>query len=168
MTKQYSRRDFLKRTGGLFGAIETYHLFGGYYTIEEHSDVLHEDAKVVKKSYTPKNLRPKVSTKVGGSGSIGIGGDGAPGISVGGIVLGSELVSEKYEVVFKGQHRTLTVKGSNKKNKDLYERLKEGQEVNLFYREVYQLKYTKENGQKKILEKKVEGYEFIDAQPKKK
>lgn len=136
----------------------------------EISDVLHEDATVVTRIYTPSTHEPSVYLRIGGSGGVSvIGADGSVVTSMDGLIFDSSEVPEKYGAVFRCQHGTFTSQGSDKRHEDLYNKLQEGQEVDITYKEIYRATYDDidGDGKKDLVERVLTGFDFLDAQPKK-
>jgi len=158
MENQYSRRNFFRRAGGLIAAVSTLSLLSGCeHTVEEYSDVLHEDARVIQPIYIPSQH---------GSGStISFHSDGEGNLNPG-LGVTSIDINEKYGVVFECKHGNFVVEGEGDKYKKLWKRMRKDETVDITYKEVYQIRYTTENGQRKVLEKRLKDYWFIDAQPK--
>jgi len=111
----------------------------------ETSKVLHENATVIARIYAPSRHDTEIGLRaIGGkgAGSIGVDFGGNIGIDIGGrLQISSSTVPEKYGAVFKCQHGTFTSQGSDKKHKSLYEKLQEGQEVDVTYQEIYRTTY---------------------------
>jgi hypothetical protein len=128
-------------------------------TRTEYSDVLHEDAKVVDVAYTPS----RHGSGAGPSFGMTSGGDVAMGLSV-----TSVSIPKKYAVVFKCQHGKFIVEGEDEEHKKLWERLQEGEDVDVTYREIYETTYQDydKDGKKEFIERKLIDYDFLDAQPK--
>ena len=128
-------------------------------TKTELSDVLNENAIVAETVYSPSRH---------GSGS-GIGPtmdfDGNIGIGISSV---SVNIPEKYAVVFKCQHGKFISEGTDQRHKDLWQRLIEGQEVTVTYKEIFESTYqdTDGDGKKEVTNRKLIGYDFLDAQPK--
>lgn len=150
------------------GAISLPLIFGGCDFIRslpetrtEYSDILHEDAKVVDVVYTPS----RHGSGVGPSFGMTSEGDAAIGIAI-----TSVSIPQKYAVVFKCQHGKFISEGEDKRHKDLWERLQEGQDVDVTYKEIYEATYIDINkdGKKELRERKLIKYDFLDAQPKEK
>jgi len=154
----------------LAGALALVTLVGCKEIKTETSGVLHEDATVVNKIYTPSvhqaELNPTIS-KVGSS--FGMSGDGV-GMSFGGMTITESTVPEKYGAVFKCKHGTFISQGSDKRHKNLYNKLQEGQEVDVTYKESYRATYDDidDDGKKDLIERVLIKFDFLDANPKKK
>lgn len=141
----------------------------------EISDTLHEDAVVVTRIYTPSRHNTEVGLRAinidgDGAGSIGIDFSGNTGIGIGGgLQISSSTVPEKYGAVFKCKHGIFTSQGSDKRHKNLYDKLQGVQEVDVSYNEIYLSTYEDRNGdgKKELIERKLIDYDFIDAQLKK-
>ena len=83
-----------------------------------------------------------------------------------GFGVGSIDIPEKYGVVFECSHGNFVVHGNDQRHKELWQRMRKDSLVDVTYKEVYTVKFITENGERKILEKKLKDYWFIDAQPK--
>jgi len=135
----------------------------------ETSDVMHETATVVARIYHPAQEETTENLTIINIGPIGIDAEGRSGLSIGGITYASEELPEQYEIIFRWKNGTLTSKGGEKQHKELYEKLREGQEVDLAYKELYRTTYDDidRDGKQDLIEKLVTGYSIIDANPKK-
>ena len=131
----------------------------GIETKTELSDVLTEDAIVSEIVYMPSRH---------GSGS-GIGPtmdfDGNIGFAFSSV---SVSIPEKYAVVFKCQHGKFISEGTDQRHKDLWQRLSEGHEVVVTYKEIFKSTYqdTDGDGKKEVIKRELVAYDFLDAQPK--
>lgn len=114
----------------------------------EYSKEITERATVVDLVYTPSRHG------TGAGPTFDITGDGGLGIAV-----TSVNVPERYAVVFRCQHGKFIVQGDQQKTKEHWNRLTEGQEVTVRYREVYEVVYEDD----KPVEKSLVKYDFIDA-----
>ena len=117
----------------------------------EHSEEMTEPATVTEVAYVPSQHGTGVGPSFGSDSS---------GNSTMGIAITSVSISEKYAVVFECQHGKFIVE--SEKDGDgykLWQRLKEGQQVTVSYREMYWTK--KRNGE--IVEKHLVGYDFLNA-----
>lgn len=135
----------------------------------ETSDVLHEDATIVTRIHSPSTHKTELSPRLVKVGSgFGISEHGV-GPSFGGIVITCSTVHEKYGAVFKCQHGTFTSQGSDERHKNLYDKLQDGQEVDVTYKEIYRTTYkdTDGDGKKDLIERVLIGFDFLDANPKK-
>jgi len=128
-----------------------------------NSEVLHGDATVVSRVYTPEHNGIKVGLDSGYNPS--------PGISLGGgLKARRRRTPESFLLVFKCDGRLLAIEGSSPRHKELYEKLMEGQEVELAYRNPTGIVWnapdmdTDGDGQKE----KVIYSNILDATPKKK
>ena len=137
-------------------------LAGCEETKTEYSPILHEDAVVSDVVYTPSRH---------GSGS-GIGPtidfDGNIGIGFTDVTVN---IPKKYAVVFECQHGKFISEGTDQRHKDLWGRLKENMEVDVTYKERFRSVYDTDkdgDGQKDLISRALVGYDFLDAQPKKK
>lgn len=117
-------------------------------TRREYSGELTEKAKVVDLVYTPSRHGTGLGPTFDLTGEGGIG-----------VAITSVVVPEIYAVVFECQHGKFIIQSDQKKAKELWNRLKEGQEVTVRYREVYDTSYYN----KEVVEKKLVKYDFIDA-----
>lgn len=116
---------------------------------EEISPILTEPATVLEVIYSPAQHGSGVGPTLDITGSGGIG-----------IAITSVSVKEKFAIVFQCPHGKFIIEGGKKhKAKELWGRLKNGQEVTVSYQEIYRTTY--ENGEpiKRVLVK----YQFIDA-----
>ncbi|MDD3487426.1 MAG: hypothetical protein PHF35_03560 [Candidatus Moranbacteria bacterium] len=132
----------------------------GPETKVEHSEVLHEDAVIIETVYTPSSHEPIIEPSFGGSGMIGFGPSGV-GMRIGsGIQISSSEVPEQFAVVFRCQHGKFIVR-----KKAIYQKLKghENQKVDVAYQEIYRDTYEEVNGVKKVTNRVLTGYHFIDA-----
>lgn len=120
---------------------------------EEYSPNLTETATVVDLVYTPR--------RHGSGDGVGLttGGDLA-------FTSTSVTVPERYAVVFQCQHGKFIIENDQEQTKALWNRLKEGQEVTVTYREVYRLTYMVKDGQRTPLHRELKDYDFINATPK--
>ena len=131
-------------------------LVGCEETKIEVSGILHEDAKVVQAIYSPRRHGIGVSPQI----------DSGPQVT-------SIDVPENYAIVFECQHGKFVSEGINQRHKDLWSRLKEGQEVDITYKETYKATYKatyddiNNDGKKDLVERVLIGFDFLDAQPKK-
>ena len=138
-------------------------LTGCRVTHTEVSDVLHEDAKVVQTIYSPSRHGSGVSPQINNLFS-----DDGPSFE---LEITSIDMSEEYAVVFECQHGKFVSEGSDQRHKDLWSRLKEGQEVDVTYKEIYRTTYEEDkdgDGEKDLVERVLTGFDFLDAQPKEK
>jgi len=133
----------------------------GRETRREVSDILHEDAIVVDVVYTP--------SRHGSGAGLGptIDFDGNIGISFSSV---SVNIPEKYAVVFKCEHGKFISAGTDARHKELWERLQEGQDVDVTYREIFESTYEDidKDGKKDLIKRKLIAYDFLDAQLKEK
>lgn len=136
-------------------------LTGCEQTKTELSDILHEDAIVSDVVYSPSNHGSGVGP------TFNIGAEDTPGV---GLAVTSVSIPEKYAVVFKCKHGKFIVEGTDNEHKKLWERLEQGQEVDVTYREFYRCTYDDidKDGKKELINKELIDYDFLDAQPKKK
>src|SRR3989339_741911 len=142
----------------------------------EVSNVLHEDAIVITKIYTPSRHDTDIELKAmnlmeeeEGVGSVSMDYDGDFGIGIGnGLQISSSEVPEKYGVVFKCQHGTFTSQGSDERHKELYRKLQDNQGVDVTYKEIYRTTYDDIDGDGKndLVERVLTGFDFLDANPK--
>ena len=81
-----------------------------------------------------------------------------------GLSLDSVDLPEKYAVVFECQHGKFIIKKDQKRTKQLWERLKKGQEVTVKYAEVYKVtEHGTLNGPKQFVKRELAKYDFLDA-----
>ena len=75
-----------------------------------------------------------------------------------------KLIPDNYKVSFsKGEDHIFVQEGSNVKYKNLYESLKEGDKVKVYFRKVYRATYDLTKAEKQLSKKELKDYEFIDA-----
>ncbi len=124
----------------------------------ELSDILHEEARVVDVVYTPPRH---------GSGS-GIGPtidfSGNIGISITDVDV---EIPPAYAVVFECQHGKFISQGTDETHKKLWDKLKEGQRVEVTYRELFDSVYEDPDKDDKpdLVKRTLVGYDFLDAVP---
>lgn len=124
------------------------------------SDILHEDARVAETVYTPSRH---------GSGSgVGPTFDPVSGNVGVGITSVSVRIPEKYAVVFQCDHGKFISEGTDQRHKALWEKLSEGQAVDVTYREQYREEWDDidRDGEKDLVSRTLIDYDFLDAQPK--
>lgn len=94
----------------------------------------------------------------GGNVGIGIGN---------GLQLSSVEVPERFGVAFKCKHGSFTSEGVDLRHKDLYNKFKEGDKVNISYKEIYRVTYKDKNndGKKEVVERALIKLDFLDATP---
>lgn len=119
----------------------------------ETSALLHEEALVTKRVKTPAKHDIDIVPTIDFEGNIGIGID-------------VDDIPEKYAVIFKCQHGEFIIQGSENRYQSLYDRLNEGDEVDVLYREVYKAVYDRSKAEKELIEKRLVKYDFIDAEKK--
>ena len=131
----------------------------------EFSGILHEDAVVMDAVYTPSKHETHVGLTAFKSGSIGMDFNGDLGVRVGsGLQISGSTIPEKFAVVFKCQHGSFIVE-----REELYKSLKNhiGDTVVVDYREVYKVKYEKdEEGKEKVDSRLLIDLDFLDARLK--
>lgn len=134
--------------------------------VKEESGILHEDAIVLARIYTPSKHETNLEMTMMKSGMLGIGYSGEMGIRVGnGMQITESIVPEIYGILFQCQHGTFTSQGSDIRHKNLYDRLKEGQKVDITYKEIYKDTYddTNDDGKKELISRVLVDMDFIDA-----
>jgi hypothetical protein len=119
----------------------------------EHSKTLHEDAKVVQTVYEPSRHSTDVSP------TFHLDSDGDPHV---GFAVTSISVPETYAVVFQCQHGKFIVEGEDQRHKELWQKLSEGQKVDVTYQEEYRVVYDGTN----VVSRDLFKYHFMDAVPK--
>lgn len=112
----------------------------------EYSDVLTEPATVVDLVFSPSRHGSGVGPTIDLTGEGGIG-----------IAITSVSIPERYAVVFQCPHGKFIIQ--SEKAKELWKRLKVGQEVTVTYKEKYRTTYEDEKVVSRILVK----YDFLDA-----
>lgn len=135
-------------------------IIGCKETRTELSDVLHEDAVVLETVYTPSQHGSNISPTY----TFGESGGNV------GFAMTSVHLPEKYAVVFKCRDHGVKfiVQGTSKEYRSLWDKLEEGQIVDVFYRHVYESVYddVENDGKKDLISKKLVKYDFLDANPK--
>jgi hypothetical protein len=132
----------------------------------EYSNILHENAVVTNKVYTPKhseeNFRPVLIPL--GDGILGMNSKGGVGV-MNSTTFDSEKIPEEYGVIIKSQTKTFKEKGPGIKYKNLYNKLEKGQKVDVSYKEIYRAFYKDINkdGKKELVKKTLVDTEFLDA-----
>ena len=126
---------------------------------EEESPILYEDATVADVVYSP----PRHGEDSGTNMTVDF--DGNIGISPYHVTVDLPPV---YAIVFRCAHGKFISQGTGQRHKSLWERLKEGEEVTVSYKELYKSTYRDidDDGKKDLVERKLSGYDFLDAQPK--
>lgn len=136
----------------------------------EESSVLHEDATVTEKIYSPSRHDPELGfTAVKMGNSFGVDYGGNFGLSIGGgLQISSSEVPENYGVVFRCKHGSFTSQGSDDRHKNLYNKLETNQLADVTYKEIYRATYEDiENSRNhKLTSRVLTGFDFLDAQPK--
>jgi hypothetical protein len=136
---------------------------GCQYETKECSDVLHEDATVIARIHTPAKHEKKTCLTAMNLGAMGRDYEGNMGIRIGsGLQISSSTIPERYGVLFQCEHGNFTTQGSEEKHKNLYERLKTNDLVDVTYKEVYN---TIKDGTN-IISRVLNDYWFLDAQTK--
>ncbi|MEK7614074.1 MAG: hypothetical protein AAB428_00180 [Patescibacteria group bacterium] len=129
--------------------------------VREKSDVLHEDAVITETVYTPSRHDLDLGITALKTGPIGMDFSGDLGLRIGGgLQISSTTVPEKFAVVFKCKHGKFIVT-----RKAVYEKFKgqDGKAVDVAYRENYRATYDTVNGERKLIERVLTDFEFIDA-----
>jgi hypothetical protein len=132
----------------------------------EYSEVMHEEGIVTNRTYAPKHEEEDLSPVIiplGDSG-LGLSAGGSVGIH-GSVTIDSQEVPDKYDVTIKCKDKTFEERGSVAEI--LYDKLKEGQKVDVTYKEVYRAFYkdTNNDGKKELVKRKLINYKFLDANP---
>lgn len=127
----------------------------------ESSSVLHEDAVITEVVYTPSRHDLDLGLTAVKMGGLGMDFSGDFGLRIGGgLQISSTTIPEKFAVVFKCKHGKFIVT-----RKAVYEKLKgmDGKEVDVAYRENYMVTHDTVNGVRKLIDRVLTDYEFIDA-----
>jgi hypothetical protein len=138
--------------------------------VREISEVLHEDATVIERIYSPSRHDLGVGVtalKVGDSFGVDYGGDF--GLNIGhGLQVSASEVPENYGVLFRCKHGCFTSQGSDDRHKRLYNRLQTNQLVDVTYKEIYRTTYEDIEGSKehKVTQRVLTGFDFLEAIPK--
>lgn len=118
------------------------------------SDTLHEDAEVVDLVYTPSrhssDLVPTVSMDMDGDLETRL-------------VTVDVRIPEKYAVVFRCQHGKFIVEGTDQEHKRLWERFREGDNVDVSYKEIYRKTYHVVDKERSLTKTELIKYDFLDA-----
>lgn len=111
-----------------------------------YSGTLTEPAKVVDVIYTPERH---------GSGSgMGLDMDLNPTFHT-----TTVTIPRKYAIVFQCQHGKFIIENDQEKSKELWGRLKEGQDVTVYFREVYTERFQGDS----LLSRMLIDLDFLDA-----
>ena len=120
------------------------------YTKKEQSEILYEKGKVITTLYSKEH----------NSSDVGVG------ITTGGdltVTSTSVNIPETWGVVCRCEHKNkFPIQGSDEKYKELWEKLDEGDSVNIAYKENYKVKYERKTD--KVIAKELTDYDFIDAE----
>lgn len=121
----------------------------------EYSDVLFEDAVVEDVVYTPS--RHSVETTITTTPTIDM--DGNLTLHTG-LDTTDVTVPERFAVVFRCKHGQFIVE-----RKEVYKKLTKdtGKTVLVQYQEVYETKYKRVDGEKKLISRTLVKYHFLDA-----
>lgn len=136
-------------------------LYGCKEVVRESSEVLHENAFVVETIYTPSRHNLELGITALKAGPVGMDLSGDLGIGIGGgLQISSTTIPEKFATVFKCKHGKFIVS-----RREVYEKFKgqDGKEVDVAYREIYKTTYDTVDGQKKVIDRTLVDYHFIDA-----
>ena len=128
---------------------------------QEFSNTLHEEAVVVDAVYTPPTHDSQIGLTAVKVGPAGMDFSGDFGIRVGGgLQISDVTVPEKFAVVFKCQHGQFIIT-----RKQVYEKFKDQKDkvVDVAYREVYRTTYETKDGKKRVVERVLVDYNFLDA-----
>lgn len=112
----------------------------------EHSAEMRESAEVVDLIYMPDRHGSGSGPTIGLDGSVGI-------------AITSVSIPEKYAVVFRCPHGKFVIQDDQKKAKEMWHRLRVGQQVTIYYRETYRVRHKNRVEIKRVLVK----YDFMDA-----
>lgn len=133
----------------------------------EYSERMHGDGIVKSMTYTPKHSHTSTNQVIIplGDGPLGLSMGGGVGI-MGTTTDDTETTPESYEVVIECENKTFKEIGSVAEK--VYDKLKEGQKVDVSYKEVYGAFYkdTNNDGEKELVKRKLVNYKFLDANPK--
>ncbi|MAF13341.1 MAG: hypothetical protein CMI53_00405 [Parcubacteria group bacterium] len=77
-----------------------------------------------------------------------------------GLAITSSSVSESWAVVFECEHGKFVIQGAKEKHEALWNKLSEGQEVTVQYREEYRVVYEGEE----VMSRELVDYDFLDAE----
>lgn len=138
-------------------------------TRSEMSDIIHEDARVANRVFTPSRHDTELEFSAFNTGSFGVSYSGNPGLHIGNnLQVSSVEVPEKYAVVFECQHGGFISQGSDLRHQSLYEKLKGVGVVDVTYRELFKATYQDldKDGKKELTSRVLVGYDFLDAVPR--
>lgn len=122
-------------------------LFTGCIEVKrESSEILYEKATVADLVYTPSSHGSGISPTIDMNLDLGIS-------------FTSVDVEERYAIVFQCQHGKFIIQNDQKQAKELWNRLKQGQEVTVSYKEEFETTY--DDG--KPTARKLLKYDFLDA-----
>lgn len=133
----------LLNKAGILACIVWLGVLGGCYKTE-YGQELTERAEVDDTILAP--------SQHGSASGIAIDGKGRVGPT-----FSSVDIAEKYAVVFRCQHGKFIIEGTDDRHKDLWQRMKRGEQVIVRYREQYRVE---KDGSKTLTK-----YDFLDAQP---
>ena len=130
---------------------------------EEESPILYEDATVADVVYSP----PRHGEDSGVNPTVHMDGEGNLKVGLSPFHVKVDL-PPVYAIVFRCAHGKFISQGADQRHKSLWEKLKEGEEVTVSYKELYKSTYRDidDDGKKDLVERKLSGYDFLDAQPK--
>jgi hypothetical protein len=132
----------------------------------EYSEILHENASVVAKIFTPSRHDVNLEQSAFNTGLHSQSWNGNTGTYIGhGLQITQNSVSEKFGILFRCQHGTFTSLGSDARHRALYEGLKEGQKVDVTYKEIYTAVYETKDGKRDMISRTLTGFDFLDAIP---
>jgi len=123
-------------------------------TLKEQSEILHEQAKVSETVYVPSTHGSGAGPTIDFNGNVGL-------------AVTSVSTNSKYAVVFECQHGKFISEGEDERHKDLWQRMRRDMPVDVTYQELYEATYqdTNGDGERELLERKLVGFDFLDAQP---
>ncbi len=131
---------------------------------DEESKIMHENAIVRDVAYCP----PRHGEDSGMNPTFHTDGEGNPSIGLSPYHITVDLPAV-YAVIFECKHGKFISQGTDTRHKNLWEKLKENQEVDVTYMELYKSTYRDidNDGKKDLVERRLVKYDFLDAQPKK-
>ncbi len=116
----------------------------------ENSEILYEKGKVITTLYSKKHSDSNVGVGMTTGGNLAV-------------TSTSITIPERWRVVFRCEHKNkFPIMGEDEKYKRLWEKLDEGDSVDIAYKEIYKIKYDRKT--KQVINKELIDYDFIDAE----
>lgn len=116
----------------------------------ENSEILYEKGKVITTLYSKKHSDSDVGVGITTGGNLAV-------------TSTSITIPERWGVVFRCEHgNKFPILGEDEKYKVLWEKLDEGDSVDIAYKEIYKVVYDRKT--KQVINKELMDYDFIDAE----